>query len=106
MARRRPPLAELAPSPSGLAVDVIDDGEFAVLSWPIEGLAVDRLSRAEREVLAQVLRGASNAEIARARGSAVRTVANQVAAVLHKLGVASRFDLIRRFGDGARGAKT
>jgi DNA-binding NarL/FixJ family response regulator len=95
-------LAKLERShPRGLAVDLVDDGEFAILSWPVEPLQLDSLSEAERGVLAHVLRGASNAEIATARGSKVRTVANQVTAIRRKLGVGSRFDLIRRFGDGS-----
>ena len=40
--------------------------------------------------------GLSNAEIAKRRGVSVRTVANQIAAVLHKLGVVSRRELAVR----------
>ncbi len=54
------------------------------------------LSAAESDVLELVLRGASNAEIAKARGRSVRTVANQVASLLRKLGVESRFALMSR----------
>jgi DNA-binding NarL/FixJ family response regulator len=40
-----------------------------------------------------LLSGASNAEIARLRRTSVRTVANQVAAILKKLGAGSRTEL-------------
>lgn len=105
--RRSTALDELHRSePAGLVVQLIDDGEFAVLAWPIEPVAIDSLSAAERDVLGRILLGASNAAIAAARGSSPRTVANQVAALLRKLGAVSRFDLIRRYGDGAHRAKT
>lgn len=71
-------------------------GEMAVLSFPIdegEGALVS-LTNAEHEVVLAVERGESNAEIARARGTSARTVANQVARVFKKLGVASRAELV------------
>lgn len=105
-------------APRDLLVDrlEIDGEEFAVFSWDTEAVdeavdaavtaAVDEtasdpraaLTPSERSVLALVVAGASNAAIARSRGSSVRTVANQVASLLDKLGADSRFDLIRRFG--------
>lgn len=48
------------------------------------------LTRAELEVLEHLRQGLTNAQIARRRGSAERTVANQVAAILHKLRLPSR----------------
>lgn len=48
------------------------------------------LTQAETEVLAHLRHGLTNAQIARRRGSAERTVANQVAAILHKLQLPSR----------------
>lgn len=45
-------------------------------------------------MLVDLLDGQSNAEIAARRGRSARTVANQVAAVLRKLGVSSRIELI------------
>ena len=72
------------------------DGEMAVLSFPIherEGALVS-LTNAEHEVVLAVERGESNAEIARARGTSTRTVANQLARVFRKLGVASRAELV------------
>jgi DNA-binding CsgD family transcriptional regulator len=53
-----------------------------------------KLSGAEREVVALLLAGKSNAEIAKARGVALRTVANQVASILRKLRVGSRSALL------------
>jgi DNA-binding CsgD family transcriptional regulator len=71
-------------------------GEMAVLSFPIdegEGALVS-LTNAEHEVVLAVERGESNAEIARARGTSARTVANQLAKVFKKLGVSSRAELV------------
>lgn len=58
------------------------------------------LTAAESAVLDRLLQGASNADIARVRGASPRTVANQVASVLRKLGVASRYQLMARYGGG------
>jgi DNA-binding NarL/FixJ family response regulator len=101
-------------APRDLFVDriEIDGEEFAVFSWDAEviddaGNAAGSdavadppaaLTPSERSVLALVVAGASNAAIARSRASSVRTVANQVASLLDKLGADSRFDLIRRYG--------
>jgi DNA-binding CsgD family transcriptional regulator len=88
--------------PAGLAVELVDE-DLAVFSWEVEPVTAEpRLTAAEQAVLAHVIAGASNAEIARARSTSVRTIANQVASLLRKLGAGSRFDLIRRFG-GRRG---
>lgn len=60
------------------------------------------LSISEREIVAAALRGASNREISLARGTSVRTVANQLASAFEKLGVRSRRELASRvagFGD-------
>jgi len=52
-----------------------------------------RLSSAETQVSWLVCDGLSNREIALARGSAERTVANQVAAIFSKLDTSRRFDV-------------
>jgi DNA-binding NarL/FixJ family response regulator len=52
------------------------------------------LTPAELAVARLAARGLSNEEIARQRGRAVRTVANQVAAILQKLRLASRAQLV------------
>lgn len=78
--------------------------EHVVFSWESRGSpggALSALSESERAVCALLLGGASNAEIAAARKTSPRTVANQVASMLKKLGVASRFELVARFGGSA-----
>jgi DNA-binding CsgD family transcriptional regulator len=55
----------------------------------------DPLSAAEREVASLAARGESNATIAQRRKTSVRTVANQMAAILRKLGINSRDELLR-----------
>jgi DNA-binding NarL/FixJ family response regulator len=51
------------------------------------------LTMAERGVVLGMLTGATQREIARARGTAPRTIANQVASIFRKLGVGSRVEL-------------
>lgn len=51
------------------------------------------LTPAERQIRDALLRGCSHREIAAARGTSIRTVANQVARVFRKLGVTSRAEL-------------
>lgn len=65
-----------------------------MLSVPLLPELPRALTPAEREVVALIFEGASNAAIAKARGVAVRTVANQVASVLRKLEVGSRSALL------------
>lgn len=48
------------------------------------------LSTAEDEILELLRRGMTNTEIAKTRGRSIRTIANQVGAVLRKRGVTSR----------------
>jgi DNA-binding NarL/FixJ family response regulator len=72
----------------------IDQNDYVLISFPlIAHQRFEVLTDAEREVASLMLEGASNAEIARARGSAVRTVANQAASIFRKLGVSSRREL-------------
>ena len=54
------------------------------------------LTDAEHEVAALAGRGRSNSEIAAQRGTSVRTVANQMKAILHKLSVPGRGALAAR----------
>jgi len=72
--------------------------EFAVLSIPRVPRLPSSLTPAEREVAALLFAGKSNAAIARSRGVAVRTIANQVASILKKLRVGSRAELIAQLG--------
>jgi DNA-binding CsgD family transcriptional regulator len=92
--------------PDGLKVfpfEIAGD-DYAVLSLPTsQGRPLANLSPAEMDVVERVLEGRSNAEIARARGTALRTVANQVANVFRKVGARSRVELaiaLRREHDG------
>jgi len=89
------------PEPFGLEAALVEvDGEtILVLSFPLPAAKLPTsLTDAEREVTLSLLAGRSNRTIARARGTAVRTIANQVAAIYRKLGVRSRTELGRRFG--------
>lgn len=82
--------------------------ELVIFEWTAESSSSvpDTLTTAEREVLLLLERGASNAEIARHRGTSVRTVGNQVGTIFRKLGVASRSELMamraRQGGSRAR----
>ncbi len=67
---------------------------FAIISLPVGvGPLLPVLTLAERDVADRVLRGESNREVAQGRGTSERTVANQLAAIYQKLGVASRAEL-------------
>ncbi len=68
-----------------------NERELALLSF--KRSSKPKLTPAECEVALAVVRGLSNAEIAKERGAALRTVANQVAGLLKKLGVSSRVEL-------------
>ncbi|MDX2019895.1 MAG: helix-turn-helix transcriptional regulator [Deltaproteobacteria bacterium] len=57
-------------------------------------LGDEHLTDAERAVAGLIAEGLSNAEIATARGTSTRTIANQVANILAKLSVDSRVDLV------------
>jgi DNA-binding CsgD family transcriptional regulator len=71
--------------------------ELVAFSVPKRALAIpEQLSAAEREVAELMLSGLSNAEIAAFRGTALRTVANQVAVIFDKVGVGSRGELVAR----------
>ena len=75
----------------------LDLGEdaYAVLECPSPAVGPLRtgLTRAERHVVMLIARGLSNPAIARRRGSAPRTIANQAASIYRKLGVRSRLEL-------------
>lgn len=91
--RDRPP--PLVP-PAGLRATALhhEGVDYVVVSYPTSARPeLACLSPSEREVAALVLRGLSNAAIARARGVAVRTVANQLASMFKKLHVGSRTEL-------------
>lgn len=83
----------------------VESEELVVLSFPLDAPVTDiALTPSELEIAAAVREGKSNADIARIRGTSVRTVANQLAGLFRKLGVRSRSELIRalhRPTDGA-----
>jgi DNA-binding CsgD family transcriptional regulator len=58
------------------------------------------LSDSERAVAQALIAGSTNAEIARARGTSIKTVANQLYAMYRKLGVSTREELVARLVDG------
>lgn len=61
-----------------------------------DGVSLDLLTPAEQEVAALAAIGWSNLAIARFRGTAVRTVANQMASILRKQRLGSRYELAAR----------
>lgn len=68
--------------------------EFVVASYPAARASVlANLSESEQSVALLASAGLRNRDIARRRASAERTVANQLAAVFRKLGIASRAEL-------------
>jgi DNA-binding NarL/FixJ family response regulator len=72
----------------------IDGNELFLLGTPaLTECLPDDLTKAEKDVAALVLEGLSNREIAKARGTSVRTIANQVAAIFRKLKVTARVEL-------------
>jgi DNA-binding CsgD family transcriptional regulator len=94
----------LAPPPD-LDIEIVElDGEMlALFSWSprVAGRRTGGvpLTRAEQEVLDGICAGRSNAAIAKARGTAVRTVANQIAALFRKFHVRSRHELVAKLAN-------
>jgi DNA-binding CsgD family transcriptional regulator len=70
-------------------------GQVIVLSAPSLRLPA-QLSPAERAVVRAVVAGRSNAEIAAARATSSKTVANQLYAIYRKLGVETREQLVAK----------
>ncbi|QDG49418.1 hypothetical protein FIV42_01295 [Persicimonas caeni] len=73
-------------------------GVLALAEAPVH--IPESLTDAEREVARLLYEGLSNREIAEHRGTATRTVANQLASIYAKLGVASRDDLVQHLAGG------
>jgi DNA-binding NarL/FixJ family response regulator len=72
---------------------------LVVFSFPLGHPALpETLSPAERAVALALLEGLSNSEIAKARRTSVRTVANQLASLFRKLGVGSRAEAVAAIG--------
>jgi DNA-binding NarL/FixJ family response regulator len=91
--------ATRAPSPPNLRASLLRAGadDLVVFSFPHRDLPLpDSLAPVERDVVRGMLAGLSNVEIAARRGTSVRTVANQVAAIFRKLEIGSRARLVQR----------
>lgn len=72
----------------------LDGNDVFLLGTPaLSDCLPTELTRAEKEVTGLLLEGLTNHEIARTRGTSVRTVANQVAAIFRKLKVTARAEL-------------
>jgi DNA-binding CsgD family transcriptional regulator len=96
-------LAELAAlfAPGGLCArfaeyEVAGESIAVASSALLDPARLAALSEAEREVALLLLQGATNRAIAIGRGSAERTVANQIQSLYRKLGVGSRAGLAAR----------
>lgn len=74
-----------------LTIARLASGRVAVLSHAL--VLPDSLSHAEKDVCRMLLEFRSTQEIAHARGTTPRTVANQVRRIFDKLGVDSRLAL-------------
>jgi DNA-binding NarL/FixJ family response regulator len=73
----------------------MNDADFALISYPLAGAKwADKLAPGELDVARQVVLGRSNADIAKARGTSVHTVTNQISVIFSKLGVTSRSELV------------
>lgn len=66
---------------------------FVLISDEVGGAMPSGLTEAERDIVRLLRAGASNREIARARGTSERTVANQISNLLRKLDVGSRLEI-------------
>jgi DNA-binding NarL/FixJ family response regulator len=88
------------PAPDGLVVYRIEVGGaiLALFTWsPERDARFPALTPSERDVLRALLAGKTNRDIAVERGTAVRTVANQIARLFRKVGVRSRAELAARW---------
>jgi DNA-binding CsgD family transcriptional regulator len=90
------------PPPQGLRVSALHwHGRACLLlsfpgrleRWPVG------LTKAERAVAEMLVDGTSSAEIARLRGTSIRTVSNQIASIFRKASVVSRGELVARVFD-------
>ena len=80
--------------PQGLRLEQPHGTDVLVVSFPVPCPTFgELLTETETAIARDILSGLSNAAIARRRGTAVRTIANQVAAIFRKLQVRSRLEL-------------
>lgn len=75
------------------SADVYDLAGVSVLAIPERKPELSGLTNTEKEVARLAADGWSNEAIAKRRGTSVRTVANQMAAILRKLNILSRADI-------------
>jgi DNA-binding CsgD family transcriptional regulator len=93
--RRDAPLHPQPPPALTVRRFQVDGTEMAILSFPIDADGGRTpLTPAEHAIVDAILAGKRNADIARERGTATRTIANQVASIYRKLGVRSRAELV------------
>jgi DNA-binding CsgD family transcriptional regulator len=86
-------------APTGMrsAVFEVDGEDFLVIAYELgDPVVPDSLTPAERTVALGIVRGRSMADIAKDRGTSLRTVANQIQSIYEKLGVTSRLELVAR----------
>jgi DNA-binding CsgD family transcriptional regulator len=98
MAKTADPTPSAAGVPMPAAMEAtgfkVEGNEYLILSYPVPRWNVPEvLSPAEELIARRLLAGESCAEIARSRGTAARTVANQIASIFAKLKVKSRLEL-------------
>lgn len=96
--RRRSDLLAFADVERAVHAEIAVEGDrIGVLALPGAGAGpvAEMLSAAERDVATHLIDGKSNAEIARARGTSPRTVANQIRGMFDKLGLSGRSELVR-----------
>jgi DNA-binding NarL/FixJ family response regulator len=75
----------------------LGESQFAVVSVPLaDPSGMSTLTPVERHVAVLAAEGLSNAGIGRRRGTSTRTIANQMASILRKLGISSRYELAAR----------
>lgn len=95
--------------PSPLSLLEIDTSSFHALVIKIDDRrsnaaneAEESLTQAETEVARAAVAGLGNREIAKLRGSAVRTVAVQLRSIYRKIGISSRTELAAMIGGRLR----
>jgi DNA-binding CsgD family transcriptional regulator len=86
--------------PSALVAYELEPGKVLFVHPLPAAVKIEGLTTAEEEVLLLLLDGHDNATIARIRGTAPRTTANQVASIFKKVGVASRAELAAKIPAG------
>jgi len=79
------------------------DLELLVIDLPASPELPAELTPSERDIVMRLFEGTSNREIARARGTSERTVANQLRCIYRKLGVFSRSELVATMGNQPQG---